>query len=326
MSNFKIIKPSTEAQKTTRTTLDTIEVTPTLVKSWKLPPFQRPLRINEKMTMLAEKIKNDEGVIPGVLTIGILGGERYIVDGQHRREAFLLSESIVGYCDVRILHFADMAEMGDEFVSLNSQIVKMRPDDILRGLEQSYEPLQKLRKRCSFVGYDQVRRGTHGPILSMSATLRCWSASAAEAPTASGSSAAQMARTLSDDEVSHLIHFLNAAVAAWGRDQENYRLWGNLNMSLCMWLYRRLVITPYSAKTQKITIEMFTKCLMSLSAASVYVDWLVGRNLAARDLAPAFGRIKGVFGGRLETETGKKQFLPQPGWATHTSRNGFSRP
>ena len=35
---------------------------------------------------LAEQIKGGDGVIPGVLTIGILDKERYVVDGQHRCE------------------------------------------------------------------------------------------------------------------------------------------------------------------------------------------------------------------------------------------------
>ena len=314
--NFKIVKPSTEAQKTTGTTLDTIELTPSLVRSWKLPPFQRPLRVNDKLLLLAQQIKREEGIVPGVMTLGVLDRERYLVDGQHRREAFLLSECIVGYADIRVLHFADMAEMGDEFVNLNSQIVKMRPDDILRGLEETYEPLRKLRRRCPFVGYDQIRRNEKAPVLSMSATLRSWNGSATEIPKGGGISAAQLARTFSMEEAETLVSFLDCAIAAWGRDAVNARLWGNLNLCICMWMYRRLVITPYSARTQKIGKDQFTKCLMSLSAAEIYADWLVGRNLNTRDLAPAYGRIKGIFSGRLEQDTGKKPSLPQPAWAS----------
>ena len=45
MSNIiKILKPATEAEKATQTTLDTIELTPKIFATWKLPPFQRPLR------------------------------------------------------------------------------------------------------------------------------------------------------------------------------------------------------------------------------------------------------------------------------------------
>ena len=51
-----------------------------------------------------------------------------------------------------------MAEMGDAFVALNSRLVNMRPDDILRGLEGSIPALQEIRASCPFVGYDQIRQ------------------------------------------------------------------------------------------------------------------------------------------------------------------------
>lgn len=318
--NFKIVKPSTEAQKTTGTTMDTIEVTPDLIRSWKLPTFQRPFRLNEKVQLLAQQIKRDDGVIPGVITLGVLERERYIVDGQHRREAFLLSECVVGFVDVRVLHFADMAEMGDEFVNLNSQIVKMRPDDILRGLEASYEPLRKIRRRCPFVGYDQIRRSDKAPVLSMSAAIRSWVGSATEVPKSGGASAATLARTFSMEDADEMIKFLDCAIAAWGRDAQYARLWSTLNLALCMWLYRRLVIAPYSSKTQKLTTDQFTKCLMSVSATEMYIDWLLGRNLSNRDLSPAYGRLKSIFVTRLEHETGKRHLLPQPAWASNHSR------
>src|SRR5688572_10876638 len=314
--NLKIAKPQTEAQKSTRTTLDTIEVTPDLIKSWKLPPFQRPLRVNAKLILLSQEIKADDGVIPGVLTLGIIDKERYIVDGQHRREAFLMSECLVGYCDVGVLHFNDMAEMGDEFVRLNDSIVKMRPDDVLRGLEGSYPAMQRIRTRCKFVGYDHIRRGEKSPVLSMSSALRQWRGSATDVPKNGGESAGSIAKSFTNEDADELIGFLDCAFTAWTRDAANTRLWSGLNLSLCMWLYRRLVIGQWSAKSPKLTREMFTKCLMTVSASETYSDWLVGRTMNARDLGPAYKRVKDLFAGRLEKETGKKPSLPQPPWAT----------
>lgn len=317
---FKIVKPQTDAEKNTETTLDCIEVTPNDVKSWKLPPFQRDLRRNEKVIAVSEKIKKDGGVIPGVLTLGILDKERYLVDGQHRREAFLLSGCTIGFCDIRVLHFVDMAAMGDEFVNINDSLVKMRPDDILRGLEASYEPLAKIRRRCTFVGYDYIRRNEKSPLMSMSQAIRCWTGSMNEVPkSGGGGSAAHLARTFTMEDAEALTAFLHCAFNAWGRDAVNARLWASLNLTLCMWLYRRTVITQWSARTPKLTNEMFTKCLMAVSAADIYVDWLAGRNLGGHQMSPAYGRLKGLFVGRLELETGKKVSFPQPTWATSAS-------
>jgi hypothetical protein len=315
MNFFKIAKPSTDAQKSTQTTLETIEVTPKQIEAWRIPPFQRPLRINEKVMLLAQQIKRDDGVIPGVMTVGVLNKEQYLIDGQHRRQAFLLSECIVGYVDVRTCHFDDMAAMGEEFVNLNSRLVNMRPDDILRGLEDTYAPIARIRKRCQFVGYDQIRRSERSPMLSMSALLRCWGMSAAEVPRGGTGSALARAKTLAMEEAEMCIDFLQLAFGAWGRDSAYSRLWLNLNLTLCMWLYRRLVITPYSTKTVRLTKEQFGKCLMSLSADSHYLDWLVGRNVGVRDMSPAYAKIKTIFATRLQLETGRRYQLPQPAWA-----------
>lgn len=314
---LEIVKPKTAAQMSTQTTLDTIEVTPNLVRSWKVPPFQRPLRVNDKVQLLAEQIKRDGGVIPGVLVIGVLKNERYIVDGQHRREAFLMSECLSGYVDIRVLHFADMAEMGEEYVNLNSRLVNMRPDDVLRGVEESFAPIGKIRKRCQFVGYDQIRRGEKSPVLGMSAVLRCWVASASEVPRAGGlGSALTLGRTLSMEEADTCIDFLSCAYSAWGRDASSWRLWANLNLAICMWLYRRLVITQYSQNTTRLSRDLFTKCLMSLAADPTYSDWLLGRNSQSRDSSPAYKRVKETFAKRIEIELGKKPRLPQPAWAS----------
>lgn len=314
---LKIVKPSTEAERTTQTTLDTIEVTPDLVRSWKLPPFQRPLRVNEKVMNLASQIKRDDGIIPGISTLGVFNKERWLIDGQHRREAFLLSECLVGFMDVRICHYGSMAEMGEEFVNLNSRLVTMRPDDILRGLEDSHPALAKIRKRCSYVGYDQIRRNEKGPVLSMSALLRCWYGSAGEVPASGGTSAMKIAAIITAEDADQVIAFLDDAFKAWGRDQAYSRLWGNLNLTLCMWIYRRLVMASAvpGSRVQRIPREMFVKCLMSLSASD-YVDWLLGRNSQTRDNSPAYMRIKAAFAKRLEVELGHKPVLLQPAWSS----------
>lgn len=313
---LQIVKPSTEAQRSTQTALDTIEITPAIVKEWRLPPFQRPLRVNDKVVQLGQQIKRDGGVIPGVVVLGMLNRERYLVDGQHRREAFLLSECGTGYVDIRVLYFDSMAEMGEEYVNLNSRLVAMRPDDVLRGMEDSFPALRRLREKCRFVGYDNIRRGDKSPVVSMSALLRCWSASGTEVPRTSGGAALGLAQALSLDEADTCVGFLTLAFEAWGRDSAYHRLWTNLNLTICMWLYRRTVISPYSPNTPRLTKDQFRGCLMGLSADATYPDWLVGRNSGQRDLGPAYKRVKELFAKRLELELGKKPRLPQPAWAS----------
>lgn len=302
------------APKSVQSKTEAVILTRDAIDSWNAPPFQRPLRMNAKVMELAEGMKSGGGILPGILTLGVLDGHKYLVDGQHRIEAFKVSGLEEVYCEIRMCHFDTMADMADEFVTLNSKLVNMRPDDILRGLEATSTGLMALRAACNFVGYDMIRRGTTAPIVSMSAVLRCWAGAAQEVPSSSYVSAASLAKAFTSEDAAKLAQYLNTAHGAWGRDSEYYRLWGTLNLSLTMWLWRHLVMEKYSAKSVTITVQQFAKCMMSLSASSEYLDWLVGRGLSERDRGPCYSRIRSIFSARLEQETGKKAPLPSPAW------------
>lgn len=306
-----------KAQRETQTKTDTILVTHKLLQEWKMPPFQRELRVNAKVIALAEEMKETGGVFPGVLTIGVLKGHKYLVDGQHRVEAFKMSNLSEGFSDVRYRVYESMADMAEDFVLLNSSLVRMRPDDILRGLEGSSEALRLVRQRCPVVGYDQIRRNsTNAPILGMSSLLRCWTAASQAVPTRGGQgSATDQAKSFTLDEAERVCDFIVIALRAWGRDEEYARLWSTLNLTLCMWLFRNLVLFPYSSRTPKISKDLFCKCLQSISTSPDYLDWLLGRSLSDRDRSPAYRRIKSAFTKRIEHETGKKVKLPAPEWA-----------
>lgn len=313
---LKLVKPASAAEKATRTASDTLIVTPDEVETWKLPPFQRPLKINDKLQAIAKEIAETE-VIPGVVTLGMLGGQKYLIDGQHRRQAFVLSGIPTGYVDVRVTYYETMAEMAEEFYKLNSRIAVMKPDDYLRALETSEPLLKKIRKRCPFVGYGQIRRGENSPLLSMSSVLRMWWASSKDTPTNSGVSGVDGIRLLSEDEAEHMMDFLEMAYAAWGRDAEYHRLWNTLTTTICMWLYRRIVLSQQSTRGTKLTKEQFKKCLMLLSSNADYLEWIRNRNLNEQTRSPAYRRIKEMFAKRITEETGIKAHLPAPDWASN---------
>ncbi len=313
MAKLSIVKPKTAPQRATQTTMDTIAVTPEQVNGWKNPPFQRPLKVNARVKEIAEQIRGNE-VVPGIITLGVLSGDKYLLDGQHRREAFLISGVQTGYCDVRVHHFESMADMGREFVQLNSRISTLRPDDILRGMEGSVEALAFIRRECPFVGYDMIRRGPTSPLLSMSLLLRSWYAARAEVPSSTGHSAMSIVESITMDSATLLVRFLKIAHNAWGRDQEYQRLWSSLNMAIVMWLYKRVVLDE-DKRYSGIDDRMFAKGMMSLSADNGYLSWLVGRMLNDRDRSPGYSRIKTIMARRFEQEIGNKMRLPQPGWA-----------
>lgn len=324
MNKVVQLKPMRSAPKAVRSEMDTKIFSLEEVEGWKRPPFQRPIRVNDKVRAMAEDLAHNGGVLSGVLTLGRLGEDRslWVVDGQHRIEGFKISGLKEIIADVRVCHFDTLAEMADEFVSLNSQLVRMRPDDVLRGLEASTPALQRIRKDCEFVGYDQIRRGSGGStVLSMSMVLRCWAASANETPAAGTQSASHLATSITEESVQTLIIFLLAAQAAWGRDIEYQRLWGSLNLTICMWLFRRIVIDRDRSGNKRavvIGIALFKQCLMSLSASVEYIDWLVGRQLSERHRGVCYAKIKDIFARRIMDESRDKTRpkMPQAAWVT----------
>lgn len=306
--------------KFTHSKPDIVVVTQKSIDLWKEPPFQRPMKLNPALFHYRDLLKQEGGVFPGTpIQLGIWEKETYLVDGRHRREAFKQSGLEEGICNVVYTEYVDgpegLAQMAKDFLGYQTWINRMTPDDAMRGIMQWSEPLQIITRRCPFVGFCMVRRSPKAPLLSMAATLRAWFCSALESPSYGGLSAAKLATELTVEEANLMCDFLKLVHDAWGDDLEYSRLWGNLNLTLCMWLYRRLVITPYSMKTQKITKEMFTKLLMSLTADRHYYDWLLGHVLRERDRSPCYQRIKAIFAARLLAETGHKPKLPQPSWS-----------
>lgn len=326
MADLRLVS---KAERTTHTKVDTISFTPDEAKAWLAPPFQRPLQVGQRVKEVARQIASDGGVLPGILTLGILTGKTYLVDGQHRREAFLLSEQEVGYADVRWCEFETLAEMAAEFVKLNSALARLTTDDILRGMESGTPALRTIRRACSWIGYGSVRRREGSPLLSMTQALKCWIGSATEVPTpqvtrlALDSKLTTVGRTsiqtaaahLPDHEVKAMVQFYQLCFEAWGRDTVHHKLWTSLNLGLLCWIYRRTVLAQYSHRSVKLTDALFRKCLLALAADATYSDYLVGRQLTDRDRPPTYGRIRAIFTRRIEEETKEKVRFPAPEWA-----------
>jgi hypothetical protein len=307
------------APRGVRSHMDTLELTPKGVRAWKRPPFQRELRLNEKVKRVAEEIAENDGVVPGIITLGRFNGDTYLIDGQHRTEAFLLTELVTGYADVRICDFDSMAAMSEEFVHLNTALVRMRTDDIIRGLEAINPLIGSLRRRAPFVGYDGIRRGDQAKtLLSMAVAIRTWFGSI-NTPT-NGPASTEAVKMLTEDSVAKLARFLAVCFEAWGRDKANYRLWSTLNLGILMWLWRRVVLGEGSGpkgtrRATELTAEQFQNCLMSLSADPKYSEWLIGRSMGDRDRSPAYSRIREVFSRRLAMQGSKSVRFPSDDWA-----------
>jgi hypothetical protein len=142
-------------------------------------------------------------------------------------------------------------------------------------------------------------------------------ASSRDVPSFGGFGAVIVAGQLDHEETIKLMQFLNLCFSAWRRDTEYRTLWGSLNMILCAWLYRRIVIGGAGkglSRATRMTQEQFRAGLQSLSAGE-YMEYLVGRRVSDHDRAPAYNRIKNIFAKRYLTDTKQRLLLPQPTWA-----------
>jgi hypothetical protein len=318
MSN--VISLKTKPQRTTSTRVDTIAFTLKDVDSWKRPEFQRDIKPTKKMAEVVQYIKDNDGVLPGILTLGVLDGTReiYKIDGHHRCEAFRQSECPEGYADVRYL-YGTMEDFSEEYEKLNGQINPTKADDRLRAQAIRNPKIERLRSQCKVIAF--APRKTGKVSISMSMVLRSWANARRGTPATRGKAASgvEIMTHMEDAELAHLIKFINLCESAWGRDQEYVQLWNQMNLTMCMWLYNRLVVDkPTSIKLKQLTPALFEKCLMSLSADARYMEWLRGRNNAVHR-SPCYMRVKEHFASRLREETGIKHNLPQPDWAANPS-------
>jgi len=306
--------------------VDYVMITVAEIESWCLPEFQREFKHNAKVAKFTEGLKANQE-IAGIITLGYIAGKfvLYKVDGQHRLNAALACAVATGnpefIAHIHIKRYRDFSEMADDFTKLNDSLVNMRKDDILRAAMENSPMLQRIVAECPHVGFDNVRRATtRSKTLSMSAALNCWIGSAAETPTSTSKSGVP---ELSDEETGNLRAFLNLSYAAWSNDPANDQLWKNLNLTMCMWMFRRLVLKA-ADPNKKLThttmpADAFKRCLARVSADRIYnEEFLRGRGMKERDRAPCYKRLKEIFTKCLHEEkfnAGKTIKYPKPAWS-----------
>lgn len=296
--------------------LETVLVDADFIASLADPPIQRPVTKGAKFWQGVEKLKQTEQ-LPGIIHIGVLRGQKYKLDGQHRLTMFSVSGLKECLADTRTLFFDSMGEMAEAMDGLNDHFSAFRPDDHLRALQFALPPLSYLKQACDFIGFGSIRKGEGStPILSMSMVLRVWAGAATDMPTTKmGMSATALAKALTEYESKLLGGFLSLCFKAWGRDAEYGKLWCGLNLSICAWFYRHAVIKRDDDKQTTITREVFLECLRDLQADSTYVRFLDGRLLSDMHRGPCYRKALKVFASRLARETKKTPVLPSPPWS-----------
>lgn len=310
-----VIPLRTKPQKTTRTRTDTISFTVEDIDKWKRPLFQREVKHTARFKDCAELIRTNDGVIPGMVTLGIENGTNdiYKVDGNHRTEAAKATGLGLFYADVRYV-YGTMEDFAEEYSRLNEQISATRPDDRLRAAAVINPRINRLIATCKVVGFKAGKKPKLK--ISMSSVLRAWNNASRGTPATRGRAAAatDIIKAMSDADFQHLTNLLGHCERAWGRDEEYSNLWSQMNLTMVIWLYCRLVIEdPKSVKLKRLTSSLFENCLMELSVDLRYCEWLKGKN-GGNHRNPCYAKVKERFAKRIKSDTGVKPNLPQPSW------------
>ena len=312
-------EPPVKAHKGTKTRADYALVNHEVVESWERPFFQRPININRKVKDLASHIAaSNPPALPGVIWLAVYDGRIWIVDGQHRKKSFLISGVPEAFADIMYFYPDSLAEMGQKFRDLNRNLVSMEADDQLRSLEEDVESLKEIRRVCPFIVYGREKKKK--TTLSMSVAIRAWFGALTDIPTWPSEASYELVTNLNKEMTEDLTFFMNLCHSAWGDEPRKAKLWGFLNLIVCAWLYRRLVLSPNSSRSVKLTAKEFQACLVAIGNDQEYVDWLVGRNVAVRDRSPCYTRVKSIIVDYLaQANKGVRPSLPAPDWAAHLS-------
>jgi len=298
----------TEPIEETTVRVEMMVLTREIVAKWEKPDFQRLLVENKNLESICCKIQK-RGRLRTTIYLGVWEGRIYLIDGQYRICAYIGSGLTSIEAPVVTFYYSPgwigFKEMCTDFIELNGHVRKPTPNDILKAFEGINSNLKKIVSECPFVGYIK-RKST--PLL-MATTIRAWMSSASDTPGGYSKGALDMAKDLHDTETNYLIDFLHIAHEAWGDVHENKSLWAGLNLVLCMWLYRKLVLAQWGGKST-ISAEGFSRFLKKLCSDSAYRKHLFGKSGKINDdtRTPAYAHMIRIFGGS------KRRGLPNPEW------------
>ena len=293
------------------------------VESWRKPAFQREVSCTHAFYELVEQI-NERGFIASALTLGVWGGAFYKVDGNHRIMAFLASDRKEILAPVIIRQYADggvgFIRMCEDFIEISKHIKTPTADNLLKALEGVERHVKLIRKSCPFIGYAHLWKNSSAPVVNMSRVIRSLIISKQEMPGSgfTGGSAVELAKALTPEETHCLISFMRAAFKAWGRDKEFRPMWNALNLTICLWFFRRMSKGElFCGRGTPISVAHFSQCLLALSLNPRYLTLISqkGRRIHAPETRnPICRELMKTFEQKLDAEGLTDVPLPKPNW------------
>lgn len=207
-----------------------------------VPAYQRQQYLNAKRAPKIRAKIQASAMIPGIVyicEIDELSVRDVIHDGQQRTAIALTTAHDSFTAHVIRCRFETVAEAAEDYEELNSKVVNHKPDEMLKASAYRLPRLLRLMD-LDFLTYSSARSGAAK--VSVATALRAWrSAASIEAPIQTTVGVADIARTLSDQDVDGLTCFLRTVRESWGALKEHRGLYNVANLTITMWLYRMMV-------------------------------------------------------------------------------------
>ena len=307
-----------------------IKLTPEVINSWLIPDWQRHVRTNPKGRQLCEDIK-EIPILESMIIVGVIQRRGkyvlYLLDGHHRKEHFLKSGAPYIIIDVKFAYVETMGEMADLYLKCQDQIVKSSPNDNLKGLAVNSKTLNHIIKHCTCVTLDAARSGASNASVTMSTVIQVWYDSNLDPPKRNtlGSppkSITDLAKKLTMRDAETIVAFIKICEEVFGFNNESSALWKHINLVLCLWLYRVMVLKTEweGCEGYKVTYlddKRFGIGLSALRHSRFYSSMTNKRLGSAVDRKEAYLNMTRWFLSGFPNNNGRTRVrLPKPTWAS----------
>ena len=299
-----------------------VRVTPQLVGTlndpkcgiWKLPNWGREPKSNDIVVSVAADLQVNPH-LKSTLILGIYDNAIWKIDGNHRLLGFLTSglPSMTAYC---MFHKCTSHEDMYRIYRIYQRHIRTpTKDDNLKGFEVTHPPLKTISSKCKFVTYGSLKDYETSRI-KMTSVVQAWFDSLSYLPKHVRSNIEEQAKKIDESAARKINEFL--MVCKEGLTLQISVLWKQINITLLLWLYRRVVWEMVDEEHEGSDYPVLTKdefvCGLQGLQASSYYQALFQRELE-KDRLETYNSLISHFRNNLRSCGIKRRMtLPKPNW------------
>jgi hypothetical protein len=289
---------------------------------WQVPEYNRETTDTKKVNELVEALLREPVLRYDHFIISCRECVLRKVDCNHRVRAFEKSGLPAIRVNIHYIRFDSEEEEVEAYRQKQYQLKRSTPNDRLKVVARTHQPLQRIAELCNFVTFDKACAGQAGKLVTMSTVVQVYEWSKTNPPRSrSVSSIEDLAKTLTAEDAAQIVEFLLLCREYF--EVKNPSLWKVSNLTLCLWLYRRLIWREEVEDTRwsRMTSQEFGSGLGALSNTT-YAGRITNKTLSHdTDRNAIWRHLIGGFRQGLGTTHGRTK-LKTPNIAGYAARKG----